>query len=133
MNCWVRSQIDYGISFPVQIAAAAALNGPQDVLRRNVEEYERRRDALCGGLRSIGWDVRNSPATMFVWTKIPAGFSSSMEFVLALLDQTGVVCVPGSSFGKAGEGYVRLALVRPVEVLEEAVQRIAASGILDPA
>lgn len=128
----IRSQIDYGISFPVQIAAAAALNGPQDVLARNLEEYERRRDALCGGLRSIGWNVRNSPATMFVWTRIPPAFKTSMDFVLALLDETGVVCVPGSSFGKAGEGYVRLALVQPVKVLEEAVRRIDASGILQP-
>ena len=128
----IRSQIDYGISFPVQIAAAAALNGPQDVLARNLAEYERRRDALCGGLRSIGWDVKDSPATMFVWTRIPPGFKNSMDFVLALLDQTGVACVPGSSFGKAGEGYVRLALVQPVDVLQEAVQRIAASGILEP-
>lgn len=126
----VRSQIDYGISFPVQYAAAEALNGPQDIISRNLEEYRKRRDALCGGLRAIGWNVPDSQATMFVWAPIPDGFTSSMDFVITLMEEAGVTCVPGSSFGQAGEGYVRLALVRPVEILEEAVRQIDASGVL---
>ncbi len=126
----VRSQIDYGISFPVQIAAMAALAGPQDILERNRMRYRARRDALCGGLRSIGWDVKDSPATMFVWAKLPEGYRDSYEFVIKLMEKTGVIVVPGSSFGPAGEGFVRMALVEDVPVMERAVELIKASGIL---
>lgn len=126
----VRSQIDYGISFPVQIAAMAALNGPQDILDSNRACYRERRDALCGGLRDIGWNVPDSPATMFVWAKLPEGYSNSSDFVLELADKTGVLCTPGSSFGPAGEGYVRFALVQSPELLRRAVDKIEASGML---
>lgn len=126
----VRSQIDYGISFPVQIAAIAALKGPQDILDRNRAKYRERRDALCGGLRKIGWDVGDSPATMFVWAKLPEKYKDSQRFVMDLLEKTGVVCVPGSSFGAEGEGFVRLALVHDVDIMERAVQLIDESGIL---
>ena len=125
-----RSQIDYGMWFPAQAGAVAALNGPQDIVRANRIGYQQRRDALCGGLRSIGWDVPDSAGTMFVWAKIPAGFASSAEFVLELMDKTGVICVPGESFGEMGQGYVRFALVVPPERMEEAVKRIDESGIL---
>jgi len=126
----VRSQIDYGISFPVQIAAMAALDGPQDILDRNRKSYRERRDALCGGLRNIGWNVPNSPSTMFVWAKIPEQYTDSYEFVLELMEKTGVICVPGNSFGVEGEGFVRFALVNDVPVLEHAVELIGKSGML---
>lgn len=125
-----RSQIDYGMWLPAQVGAAAALNGPQDIVERNRSGYQARRDALCGGLRSIGWDVPDSKGSMFVWAKIPAGFSSSAAFVLELMDKTGVICVPGESFGEMGQGYVRFALVVPPERMAEAVKRIDESGIL---
>lgn len=125
-----RSQIDYGMFYPIQAGAVAALTGPQDIVRRNREGYIARRDALCGGLRSIGWDVPDAQGTMFVWAKIPARFASSVDFVLELMEKTGVICVPGSSFGAHGEGYVRFALVVPPERMEEAVRRIDESGIL---
>ena len=125
-----RSQIDYGMFYPIQAGAVAALTGPQDIVRRNREGYMARRDALCGGLRSIGWDVPDAQGTMFVWAKIPARFASSVDFVLELMEKTGVICVPGSSFGAHGEGYVRFALVVPPERMEEAVRRIDESGIL---
>ena len=117
-----RSQIDYGMFYPIQAGAVAALTGPQDIVRRNREGYMARRDALCGGLRSIGWDVPDAQGTMFVWAKIPARFASSVDFVLELMEKTGVICVPGSSFGAHGEGYVRFALVVPPERMEEAVR-----------
>ena len=126
----LRSQIDYGISFPVQKAAIAALNGPQDILERNRKGYRERRDALCGGLRSIGWNVPDSQATMFVWAPLPEGYAKSWEFVLELMERTGVICVPGESFGPAGEGFVRFALVEPAETMRRAVGLIADSGIL---
>ncbi|MDO5142943.1 MAG: aminotransferase class I/II-fold pyridoxal phosphate-dependent enzyme [Eubacteriales bacterium] len=126
-----RSQIDYGTFYPVQAGAVAALTGPQEVVQSNRAHYIARRDALCGGLRAIGWDVPDAQGTMFVWAKIPAGYDSSVAFVLDLMERTGVIGVPGSAFGRQGEGYVRFALVVPPARMEEAVRRIAASGILD--
>lgn len=126
----LRSQIDYGIFIPVQKAAVAALTGSQESVRIHRETYQRRRDALCGGLRRIGWDVPNCQGTMFAWAPIPKGFNNSVEFVLELLDKTGVICVPGSSFGSLGEGYVRFALVLPEEKMEELVEVIDKSGII---
>lgn len=126
-----RSQIDYGMFYPAQAGAVAALTGPQDITQRNQQGYQARRDALCGGLRKIGWDVPDSRGSMFVWAKIPKGYTSSVAFVLELMEKTGIICVPGLSFGAQGEGYVRCALVVPPERMEEAVRRIADSGILD--
>ena len=125
-----RSQIDYGMFYPVQAGAVAALTGPQDIVARNREGYMARRDALCGGLRRIGWDVPDAQGTMFVWAKIPDRFISSVDFVLELMEKTGVIGVPGSAFGAQGEGYVRFALVVPPERMEEAVRRIDESGIV---
>lgn len=126
-----RSQIDYGMFYPAQAGAVAALNGPQDIVARNRAGYQARRDALCGGLRRIGWQVPDSKGSMFVWAKIPQGYTSSAQFTLDLMDKTGVICVPGLSFGEQGEGYVRFALVVPPERMEEAVRRIEQSGILN--
>ena len=126
----VRSQIDYGIFPAIQLAAVAALTGPQDMVKEQCAEYERRNKALCGGLREIGWNVPDSQGSMFVWAKIPEGFESSEKFVLELMEKSGVIVVPGTAFGSLGEGYVRFAMVYPVEVIEEAVKAIADSGIL---
>ena len=126
----VRSQIDYGIFPAIQLAAVAALTGPQDMVKEQCAEYERRNKALCGGLREIGWNVPDSQGSMFVWAKIPEEFESSETFVLELMEKSGVIVVPGTAFGSLGEGYVRMALVYPVEVINEAVQAIADSGIL---
>lgn len=126
----LRSQIDYGGYLPAQYAAVAALNGPQDSVERNRAEYQARRDALCGGLRSIGWNVPDSQGSMFVWAPLPEGRTNSVDFCFELLDRTGVLCTPGSAFGELGEGHVRFALVLPVEKLNEAVAAVADSGIL---
>ncbi|HIT72477.1 LL-diaminopimelate aminotransferase [Tyzzerella sp. An114] len=126
----IRTQIDYGIFIPVQKAAIAALNGPQDILERNRLEYQKRRDALCGGLRKIGWNVPDSEGTMFAWGPLPKGYTNSEEFCMELLEKTGVICTPGSSFGSLGEGHVRFALVLPVEKIEELIDAIDKSGII---
>ena len=126
-----RSQIDYGIFYPVQDAAIAALNGPFDGVERQQEEYAARNRALCGGLRSIGWNVPDSKGTMFVWAPIPASYTSSEKFTLDLMEKSGVIVVPGSSFGSLGEGYVRMALVLDVPTMEKVVQVIKESGILE--
>lgn len=127
----LRSQIDYGIFLPVQYAAIAALNGPQDSVARNRAEYQARRDALCGGLRSIGWDVPDSQGSMFVWAPLPKGYHNSVDFCFELLERSGLLCTPGSAFGELGEGHVRFALVQPVPVMQEIVAAVAKSGIID--
>jgi LL-diaminopimelate aminotransferase len=128
----LRSQIDFGMFLPLQKAAIAALTGPTDMVKTQCGLYEQRRDALCQGLRSIGWDVPDSHGSMFVWAPLPQGYTSSMDFCLELIEKAGVICTPGASFGPAGEGYVRLALVLPPEKLQEVVQAIHQSGILHP-
>lgn len=127
----LRSQIDYGIFLPVQYAAIAALNGPQDSVTRNRAEYQARRDALCGGLRSIGWDVPDSQGSMFVWAPLPKGYHNSVDFCFELLERSGLLCTPGAAFGQLGEGHVRFALVQPVPVMQEIVAAVAKSGIID--
>ena len=125
-----RSQIDYGIVLPVQYAAAAALDGPQDSVARIREGYRTRSRALSQGLTAIGWDCPDAKGTMFVWAPLPEGYTDSTAFVLELMERTGVICVPGISFGSLGEGYVRFALSTSAERIEEAVRRIAQSGML---
>ncbi|WP_066391123.1 LL-diaminopimelate aminotransferase [Neobacillus mesonae] len=119
-----KSNIDYGIFYPIQMAAVSALTGDFSVLQKQVEEYEKRRDILISGLAKGGWQVANSPATMFVWAKIPSGWTSR-QFAFELIEKTGVVVVPGDAFGKQGEGYVRMAIVQSPENLEKAAKGIA--------
>ena len=127
----LRGQIDFGMFLPIQQAAIAALTGPLDMVKEQCGVYQQRRDALCGGLRSIGWDVPDSHGSMFVWAPIPAKYASSMDFCMDLVEKSGVLCTPGSSFGPAGAGYVRFALTMPAERIPQAVQATAASGILE--
>lgn len=126
----LRSQIDYGTFLPVQYGAVAALTGPDDMIKAQCEEYERRRNALCDGFTKLGWKFERSQGTMFAWSKIPESFSDDVSFVMELLDKTGVLCTPGSSFGELGKGHVRFALVLPVDVIEEALESVKKSGIL---
>lgn len=126
----VRTQIDYGMFLPLQYGAAAALNGPKDGVKAQCLEYESRMKALCGGLRRIGWQVPDGEGTMFVWAPLPEGYENSEDFCVELMERSGVICVPGSSFGSLGEGFVRFALVQPVPVIEEIVEAIRKSGIL---
>lgn len=126
----LRSQIDYGIFLPIQYAAIAALTGPQDSVKAHCREYEKRRNALCGGLRNIGWNVPDSQGSMFVWAPIPDKYETSYDFTMDLIEKSGVITTPGSSFGKLGEKYVRFALVLPVEEISMAIDSIDKSGIL---
>lgn len=126
----LRSQIDYGTYLPVQYGAVAALTGSDQMVKDQCAEYQKRRDALCGGLRAIGWPVEDSEGTMFAWAKIPDGYSDDVDFVMELVEKTGVLCTPGSSFGTLGKGHVRFALTMPVEMIMEAVEAIASSGII---
>lgn len=125
----LRSQIDFGIFIPAQMGAIAALKGPKDGVKRQCRLYQERRDALCGGFRSIGWNVPDSEGTMFVWAPVPKGYTSR-SFTMALMEKAGVLCTPGDAFGSRGEGYVRFALVLPPEELKKVVQAVKESGVL---
>ena len=125
-----RSAIDYGPFPAAQKAAIAALTGPQDILDSNRNEYRRRRDALTNGLRAIGWNVPTCDSTMFVWYPLPKGYTDDVKFTFELLEKTGVICVPGSSFGEMGKGYIRMALVLPPSEIEKAVASIEFAKIL---
>lgn len=126
----LKSQYDFGMFRPLQIGAIAALNGPTDGVEARKKEYELRRNALCDGLTNIGWPVKRSEGTMFVWAKIPPKYKTTEEFVFELIEKAGVVCTPGDSFGSLGEGYVRFALVKPVDEMKEIVDVIDKSGVL---
>jgi LL-diaminopimelate aminotransferase len=118
-----KSNIDYGVFYPIQKAAVIALTSDFTYLRDQVKEYELRRNALVSGLEKSGWQVAKSPATMFVWAKIPSGWTSR-QFAFELIDQAGVAVIPGDAFGGQGEGYVRIAMVQPPERLAQAAERI---------
>ena len=126
----LRTQYDFGMFYPVQMGAIAALTGPLDAVQAQKAQYQARRDALCGGLREIGWNVPDCKGTMFVWAPIPQGYADDLEFCDALIEKAGVIVTPGSSFGSLGKGYVRFALVQPPERLAEIVGVIRDSGVL---
>lgn len=126
----LKSHIDFGLFLPIQMAAEAALNGPQDCVERTRATYERRRDALCEGLNRAGWHIEKPKATMFVWARLPGDHTDSKAFVLEMMERAGVIALPGVSFGPRGEGHVRFGLVQDEGRLQLAVQRIAESGIL---
>lgn len=112
----------------IQVAAAAALTGPQDCVRQLCTEYERRRDAWVESARAIGWEVSPSAGSFFVWCPVPPNFTSE-EFSDLLLRQCHVVVAPGVGFGAAGEGYVRISLTTTPQRLQLAAQRIGELGV----
>ncbi len=126
----LRSQIDFGMFLPIQQAAIAALDGSLESVKVQKQAYQDRRDALCGGLRSIGWQVPDSKGSMFVWAPLPTGYTDSMAFCMKLVEECGVLCTPGCSFGPMGEGYVRFALTIPPEKIRLAIEEIRRSGIV---
>lgn len=125
----LRSQIDFGMFLPIQKAAIACLTGSLDEVESQRLKYQERRDALCDGLESIGWERPNAHGSMFVWAKLPGGRTDSMAFCEELMEKAGVVVTPGASFGPSGEGHVRMALVLPPEEIVKAVVAIKAAGI----
>jgi LL-diaminopimelate aminotransferase len=118
----VKTNVDSGVFDAVQHAAIAALSGPQDCVADACRVYEERRDVLVKGLGSLGYDVAAPRATFYVWLPV----DDSMAFAARLLDEAAIVATPGVGFGPHGEGYVRFALTRPVERIEEALSRMEA-------
>lgn len=125
----LRSQIDFGMFFPIQKAAIACLNGPRDEVEAQRLKYQERRDALCDGLEGLGWERPNAHGSMFVWARLPGGRTDSMAFCEELMEKAGVVVTPGASFGPSGEGHVRMALVLPPDQIALAVEAIREAGL----
>ena len=122
----VKSYLDYGAFTPIQVAAAAALNGPQDCINEIRGIYKRRRDCLVDAITRAGWPIPSPPATMFAWAPIPEMFShlGSLEFCKLLLEKASVAVSPGAGFGEYGEGYVRIALVENEQRIRQAARNI---------
>ena len=122
----LKSYFDYGIFAPVQVAAIAALNGPQDCVAEINETYRRRRDTLVNGLNRSGWPVEKPKATMFVWAPIPEPFRAmgSMEFAKYLIAEAKVAVSPGVGFGADGDGFVRFALIENEHRTRQAIRGI---------
>jgi alanine-synthesizing transaminase len=124
----VKSYLDYGVFTPIQVAATAALNGPQDCVAELRQMYKQRRDVLIQGLSASGWTVPNPEASMFAWAPIPESkaYLGSIEFSKQLLLEADVAVAPGIGFGEYGDGHVRIALVENTHRIRQAVRNIRA-------
>ncbi len=119
----VKSNLDSGIPQAIQYAAIEALTGPQDCIEEHNAIYQRRRDLLLHALGRIGLKARPPRASLYIWAKVPEGYTS-LGFATTLLEEAGIVVTPGIGYGKGGEGYIRLSLTVPDGRLEEAVARL---------
>ena len=122
----IKSYLDYGTFTPIQIAAIAALEGPQECVVEIAEMYRKRRDVLCDGLNAAGWPVEKPKATMFVWAKIPEAYQAmgSLEFSKKLLSEAKVAVAPGIGFGQYGDDHVRFGLIENEHRTRQAVRGI---------
>ena len=120
----LKSYHDYGMFTPIQVAAIAALEGPQDCVVEIRERYRRRRDVLCKGLQSVGWNVEKPKATMFVWAQIPEAFRhlGSLEFSKVVLQEAKVAISPGIGFGEWGDDHVRFSLIENEHRTRQAIR-----------
>jgi alanine-synthesizing transaminase len=122
----VKSYLDYGAFTPIQVAAAAALNGPQDCVDEIRAIYKSRRDVLVESMKRAGWDIPSPSASMFAWAKVPAQFeeAGSMLFSKLLIEEAGVAVAPGVGFGEYGEGFVRVGLVENEHRIRQAARNV---------
>jgi len=130
----VKSYLDYGAFTPIQVAATAALNGPDDCIREMRDIYRKRRDTLVESFGRAGWDIPPPSASMFAWAPLPEAFREigSMQFATLMVEKSGVVVSPGVAFGEHGEGYVRIAMVENEQRIRQAarnIRRFLESGI----
>lgn len=122
----VKSYLDYGAFTPIQAAACAALNGPQDIVERNRMLYHKRRDVLVESFGRAGWDIPPPPASMFAWAPLPPALAhlGSLEFSKQLLTHAKVAVAPGVGYGENGEGFVRIAMVENEQRLRQAARNV---------
>lgn len=124
----LKTNLDYGIFAAIQTAAETALQLPDSYIKEVQQRYLQRRDFLVEGLRELGWNITPSKATMYLWIPTPPG-TSSADFAMEVLENTGVVVTPGNAFGEGGEGYVRISLIADRDRLGEALNRLKQAGI----
>jgi alanine-synthesizing transaminase len=122
----VKSYIDYGAFTPIQAAAVAALNGPQDIVETNRQLYHKRRDVMVEAFGRAGWDIPAPPASMFAWAPLPPALAhmGSLEFSKQLLTHADVAVAPGVGYGEDGEGFVRIAMVENEQRLRQAARNV---------
>lgn len=122
----VKSYLDYGAFTPIQAAACAALNGPQDIVETNRQLYHKRRDVMVEAFGRAGWDIPPPPASMFAWAPLPSALQEmgSLEFSKQLLIHADVAVAPGVGYGEEGEGYVRIAMVENEQRLRQAARNV---------
>lgn len=122
----VKSYLDYGAFTPIQAAACAALNGPQDIVETNRALYQKRRDVMVEAFGRAGWDIPPPAASMFAWAPLPPALKAmgSLEFSKQLLTQAQVAVAPGVGYGENGEGYVRIAMVENEQRLRQAARNV---------
>jgi alanine-synthesizing transaminase len=122
----IKGYHDYGTFTPIQVAAIAALEGPQDCVAEIAARYQRRRDVLCKGLHEAGWNVDVPKASMYVWARIPEPYrdAGSLEFTKKLLAEAKVSVSPGVGFGEFGDGHVRFALIENENRIRQAVRGV---------
>lgn len=122
----VKSYLDYGAFTPIQAAACAALNGPQDVVEQNRQRYQHRRDVMVESFGRAGWDIPVPAASMFAWAPLPPGFEhmGSLEFSKRLLEHAGVAVAAGVGYGEEGEGFVRIAMVENEQRIRQAARNV---------
>lgn len=121
----VKSHSDRGIYYPIQVAATAALNGPIDFMEGRNKMFTERRDVVTGALSKLGIQASRPKATFYVWARVPKGHGTSKEFCFSVLEKEAVWMIPGSMYGRYGEGYFRIALTHSAERLGEAMARLA--------
>lgn len=124
----IKSNIDSGIFQAVQYAGIRALTGPQDCIQQMQELYARRRDLVVDGLRQLGWTIEKPKATIYVWAKVPSGYTST-EFATMLLEKAGIVVTPGIGYGEHGDKYFRISLCIEEERIIEAFERLKQANI----
>src|SRR5574344_513088 len=124
----IKNNIDSGTFKAIQQAASVAYDTPKEYLDKLNKMYEERKHVMEDGLRELGWDIKPSKATFYLWNKVPQGFTSE-EFVTVMLEKAGVVVPPGNGYGKYGEGYFRIALTKDAETIKKALSRMKDAGI----
>jgi alanine-synthesizing transaminase len=122
----VKSYLDYGAFTPIQAAAVAAINGPQDIVEQNRQLYRRRRDVMVESFARSGWEIPSPRASMFAWAPLPPALAhlGSLEFSKQLLTHAGVAVAPGVGYGEEGEGYVRIAMVENEQRIRQAARNV---------
>ncbi len=124
----IKNNIDSGVFKAIQQAAAKAYEAPKSQIDNLNKMYKERKDIMEAGLKELGWDIKPSKATFYLWLKVPKGYTSE-EFVTLMLEKAGVVVPPGTGYGKWGEGYFRIALTKDIETLKKVLERMKKAEI----